>query len=101
MKIYNHFGKEFIMKKIVIVTIMFISLGLIMSGCSDTGKRVGGGAAIGTGAGAAVGAAAGNTPMGMAIGAGAGAAGGYLYDRHKKSKEEAYEEGYKEGQKSK
>jgi hypothetical protein len=28
-----------------------------------------------------------------------GAAGGYLCDRHEKSKEKAYEEGYKEGQK--
>jgi hypothetical protein len=94
-------GKEFVMKKLLIVTIIFISLGLIIGGCSDTGKRVGGGAAIGTAAGAMVGAAAGNTPMGMAIGAGAGAAGGYLYDRHEKSKEKAYEEGYKEGQKKK
>jgi hypothetical protein len=33
------------------------------------------------------------------VGAAAGAAGGYLYDRHEKSKENAYEEGYKEGQK--
>ena len=41
-------------------------------------------------------AIAGDTPLGMAVGA---AAGGYLYDRHEKSKEKAYEEGYKEGQK--
>ena len=30
----------------------------------------------------------------------AGAAGGYLYDRHEKSKEKAYEEGYEAGKKS-
>jgi hypothetical protein len=53
-------------------------------------------AAIGTAAGGIIGAIAGDTPMGLAIGA---AAGGYLYDRHEKSKEKAYEEGYKEGQK--
>ena len=89
------------MKKLLIVTIMLISLGLIISGCSDTGKRVGGGAAIGAAAGGIVGAAAGNTPMGLAVGAAAGAGGGYLYDRHKKSKDKAYEEGSKEGQKNK
>jgi hypothetical protein len=99
LKIYNDLGKEFVMKKLLIVTIMFISLGLVVSGCSDTGKRVGGGAAIGAAGGAAIGAAAGNTPMGLAIGAAAGAGGGYLYDRHKKSKEKAYDDGYKEGQK--
>ena len=86
------------MKKLSIVTILVISLSLAIAGCSDTGKRVGGGTAIGAGAGTAVGAAAGNTPLGAAIGAGAGAAGGFLYDRHKKSKEKAYEDGYREGQ---
>ena len=88
------------MKKILIVTILIISLGLIIGGCSDTGKRVGGGAAIGAGAGGLIGAAAGNTPVGIAAGAAAGAAGGYLYDRHKKSKEKAYKEGYEAGKKS-
>jgi hypothetical protein len=42
-----------------------------------------------------VGAIAGDTPLGLAVGAAAGAAGGYLYDRHEKSKEKAYEEDQK------
>ena len=90
------------MKKLIFIMILTISLGLVIGGCaSDTGKRVGGGAAIGAAAGGIIGAAAGDTPMGLAIGAAAGAAGGYLYDRHEKSKDEAYQEGYEAGKKSK
>jgi uncharacterized protein YcfJ len=89
------------MKKLLIVTILVICLGLVIGGCSDTGKRVGGGAAVGAAAGGIVGAAAGNTPMGLAIGAAAGAGGGYLYDRHKKSNEKAYKDGYEAGKKDK
>jgi uncharacterized protein YcfJ len=68
---------------------------------SDTEQRTLSGAAIGTAAGGVVDAIAGDTPMGLAIGAAAGAAGGYLYDRHEKSKENAYKESYKAGKKSK
>jgi uncharacterized membrane protein len=84
------------MKKLLIVTILVISLAIGgCSGMSDTTKRTGTGAAIGTAAGGIVGAIAGDTPMELAIGAAAGAAGGYLYDRHEKSKEKAYKEGQK------
>jgi hypothetical protein len=102
--ILNHLWKEQIMKKLMIVTILIISLGLVIGGCasmSDTEKRTLGGAGIGAAAGGVIGAIAGDTPMGLAIGAAAGAAGGYLYDRHEKSKEKAYQEGYKEGEKKK
>jgi hypothetical protein len=105
--IYNikSFRKEQTMKKLLIVTILVISL--VIGGCasmSDTEKRTLGGAAIGTAAGGIIGAIAGDTPIGLAVGAAAGAAGGYLYDHHEKAKQkahdEAYEKGYDAGKKS-
>ena len=76
------------MKKITIAIILIISLALGgCSGMSDTEQRTLSGAAIGAGAGTAIGAMAGETAWGAAIGTAAGAAGGYLYDRHQKSKE--------------
>ena len=69
---------------------------LVFAGCadmSDTQRRTGTGAAVGAAGGAAVGAMAGDTALGAAVGTAAGAAGGYLYDKHEKSKEEAYERG--------
>ena len=77
--------------------------GLLLAGCSgmsDTEQRTLSGGAIGAAGGAMVGAIAGNTAMGAAVGAAAGLAGGYIYDRHKKSEEEAYERGVKDGQSS-
>ena len=76
------------MKNIFIITILVI--GLALGGCSsmsDTERRTLTGTAVGAGAGAAVGAVAGNTAVGAVVGAAAGTAGGYLYDRHQKSKE--------------
>lgn len=69
---------------------------LMLAGCadmSDTQRRTGTGAAVGAAGGAAVGAMGGNTALGAAVGTAAGAGGGYLYDRHEKSKDEAYERG--------
>jgi len=69
---------------------------LVLAGCadmSDTQRRTGTGAAVGAAGGAAVGAISGDTALGAAVGTAAGATGGYLYDRHEKSKEEAYEQG--------
>jgi hypothetical protein len=77
--------------------------GLLLAGCanmSDTEQRTLSGGAIGAAGGAAVGAIAGNAGMGAAIGAGAGLVGGYVWDKHKKSKEDAYERGVKDGQSS-
>ena len=77
------------MRKLALVTILVIGLGL--GGCanmSDTEQRTLSGAAIGAGAGTAIGAASGSAGWGAAIGTAAGAAGGYLYDRHQKAKED-------------
>jgi hypothetical protein len=74
---------------------------LMLVGCagmSDTEQRTLSGGAIGAAGGAVVGAIAGNTGLGLAAGAAAGAAGGYLYDRHEKSKQQAYDEGYQDAQ---
>lgn len=86
------------MKKIFLV--MFLVVGIGLSGCSgmsDTQQRTLSGGAIGASAGTIIGAIAGNTGMGLAIGAAAGVAGGYIYDKHEKSKEDAYRKGYDAG----
>ena len=73
---------------------------LVLAGCadmSDTQRRTGTGAAVGAAGGAAVGAMSGNTALGAAVGTAGGAASGYLYDRHEKSKEDAYERGRRDG----
>jgi uncharacterized membrane protein len=89
------------MKKYSIIILLVISLALGgCAGMSDTEQRTLSGAAIGTAAGGVVGAVAGNTGLGMAVGAAAGAGSGYLYDRHEKSKENAYNEGYEAGKKN-
>lgn len=75
-----------------------------LSGCagmSDTEQRTLSGAAIGGIGGTAIGAIAGNAGLGAAIGVVAGGAGGYIYDRHKKTEEQAYQSGYSAGKKSK
>ena len=67
-----------------------------LSGCAnmtDTERRTTTGAALG---GAAAGLISGE--WGWAVGGAAiGAAGGYLYDQHKKSEEEAYQRGVRDG----
>jgi uncharacterized protein YcfJ len=89
------------MKKFSIVMLLAISLALGgCAGMSDTEQRTLSGAAIGTAAGGVVGAISGHTGMGLAVGAAAGAGSGYLYDRHEKSKENAYKEGYEAGKKN-
>ncbi len=77
--------------------------GLLLASCadmSDTEQRTLSGGAIGTAGGAVVGAIAGHTLLGAAVGAAAGTAGGFIWDRHKKSEEEAYKRGVKDGQSS-
>lgn len=77
--------------------------GLLLTGCagmSDTEQRTLSGGAIGAAGGAAIGAIAGNAGMGAAIGAGAGLLGGYIWDKHKKSEEDAYKRGVKDGESS-
>ena len=64
--------------KIVIVTTLALTLGACTM--SETGQRVGTGAAIGALGGAILG---GNT-QGAVIGAAVGATGGYMVDQHKK-----------------
>ena len=88
------------MKKITVVFLLVISLALGgCAGMSDTQQRTLSGAAIGAAAGTAVGAISGSAGWGAAIGTAAGAAGGYIYDKHEKSKEEAYKKGYEDAQK--
>src|SRR3954466_3030136 len=75
-----------------------ILLGL--AGCSDmtsTQQRTMTGGLGGAAGGAVIGAMAGNAGMGALIGAGAGAAGGYLYDRHKQTEQQAYNRGVQTG----
>jgi hypothetical protein len=80
----------------------FCALAAVMAlaGCanlSTTEQRTLTGAAIG---GTAAGVISGE--WGWAVGgAAAGAIGGYLYDQHKKSEEQAYKRGVKDGQKKK
>jgi hypothetical protein len=59
----------------------------------DTTRRTGTGAALG---GATAGLISGEWGW-AAAGAAIGAAGGYLYDQHKKSEEQAYQRGVQEG----
>ena len=70
--------------------VLMAVLAVSVSGCADMSsgeQRTLSGAAIGTAAGALIGGLATGRPLrGAAIGAAAGAAGGYLYDRHEKSK---------------
>ena len=78
-----------------------VMMALMLLSCanmSDTQQRTLSGAAIGTAGGAVVGAIAGDAGLGMAVGAAAGAAGGYLYDRHEKSKQDAYEQGRRDAE---
>lgn len=76
---------------------MFLLVGC--AGMSDTEQRTLSGAGIGAAGGALVGAIAGNTLVGAAVGTAAGAAGGYIWDRHKKTEEDAYKKGVEDGKK--
>ena len=68
---------------------------LTLTACTmtDTQRRTGTGAALG---GAAAGLVTGEWGW-AAAGAAAGAVGGYLYDQHKKTEDDAYERGVREG----
>jgi len=73
---------------------------LMISGCAgmtDTQQRTLTGGAAGAAGGAAVGALAGSTAWGAAIGGAAGLAGGYIWDQHKQSEQNAYERGVQAG----
>jgi hypothetical protein len=74
-------GTSSISLKMVIVTTLALTLGACTM--SETGQRVGTGAAIGALGGAILG---GNT-QGAVIGAAVGAAGGYMVDQHKKQED--------------
>jgi len=72
------------MRAMTIATVVVAALAL--GACSQTGKRVGYGAAAGAGVGAITTAATGGcVACGAAIGAGVGAAGGYIYDQIEKN----------------
>ena len=78
-----------------------LAAALLLAGCTgmtDTQQRTLTGGLGGAAGGAAIGAIAGNAGMGAAIGAGAGLLGGFLFDQHQKSKEDAYQAGLRDGQ---
>jgi uncharacterized membrane protein len=77
----------------LILPIALIGLGGCAGEVSPTTQRVGGGAAVGALGGAAIGSFSGNAGMGALIGAGAGAAGGFLFDQHRRSVDDAYRRG--------
>ena len=71
------------MRKAVLPIVLIAAVGL--GACSQTGKRVGTGAAIGAGVGVVGTAVTGGCiPCGAVVGGAAGAAGGYIYDQAKK-----------------
>lgn len=71
------------MNRLALPIVLIAAIGL--GACSQTGKRVGTGAVIGTGVGVVGTVVTGGcVPCGAAVGAAAGAAGGYIYDQHKK-----------------
>lgn len=80
-----------------VVTVMAT---LVISGCAgmtDTQQRTLTGGAAGAAGGAAVGALAGSTAWGAALGGAAGLAGGYIWDQHKQTEQNAYERGVQAG----
>ena len=79
------------------IIISFALVGaMALPGCaSDTGRRVGTGAAIGGAAAGIVGGSWGWAAAGAAV----GAASGYLYDQSKKNEQKAYQQGVKDSQK--
>jgi len=73
------------MRNLAIPFALVAALGL--GACSQTGQRVGTGAAIGAGVGAVGTVVTGGcVACGAVIGGAVGAAGGYIYDQHKKGK---------------
>ncbi len=71
------------MRRLAIPFALIAALGL--GACSQTGQRVGTGAAIGAGVGVIGTVVTGGCVVcGAAIGGAVGAAGGYIYDQHKK-----------------
>ena len=89
-------------RHVAVVGILAVTVSL--AGCANmtaTQQRVVSGGAMGAAGGALIGAMAGNAGMGAAIGGLTGVAGGYVYDRHEKSKQAAYEQGVRDGQQRK
>jgi uncharacterized membrane protein len=88
------------MMRTPIITILLTAV-LALVGCADmsqTERTTLEGAAIGVAGGALIGSFSAAAGKGALIGAGVGAVSGYLYDKHEKSKEEAYDKGYKDAQ---
>ena len=84
--------------------LLLIAGALGLTSCADmndTQQRTLSGAAIGAVGGTAIGAIAGNAGLGAVIGTAAGAGGGFLWDRHQKSRERSFQQGYDAGQKAK
>ena len=80
-----------------------LALVVALTSCADlspTAQRTMTGAGGGAAAGAVIGALAGNAGLGAAIGAGTGAAGGFIWDRHVQSVENARAQGFAAGQAS-
>jgi len=76
-------------RKLTLSCVLIGSLALGACTMTDTQRRTGTGAALG---GAAAGLISGEWGW-AAAGAAAGAVGGYLYDQHKKTEDDAYERG--------
>ncbi len=83
-----------------LVAPLALAASLSLGACADmtpTQQRTLTGGAAGAAGGAAIGALAGNAALGAAIGGGAGALGGFIYDRHERSREAAFQQGVREG----
>jgi hypothetical protein len=90
------------MKTMKITVILMVAIFLVAgcAGLSDTQQRTGTGAAAGAAAGAVIGSFSGSAGAGAVIGGAVGGAGGYVYDKHIKSKDKAYKDGYEAGKQS-
>jgi osmotically inducible lipoprotein OsmB len=100
-KVTQQLGKEQAMTKIMMISILIISLALAgCSGMSPTQQRTLSGGAMGAAGGAAIGAIAGNAGLGAVIGGAAGLTGGFLYDQYRRSEEASFQRGYQQGRSS-
>jgi osmotically inducible lipoprotein OsmB len=81
----------------IVSAVSAVILVAAIGGCSNlssTQQRTATGGLAGAAGGAVLGAIGGNAALGAAAGAGAGLLGGYLWDQHKKSEDQAYQQGY-------
>jgi len=81
LNMYKLKNGGFIMKSVKFVSII-LCLGLIFSGCNNTGKGAGIGAAGGAVLGGIIGKIAGNTAIGAAVGGAVGAGTGAIIGKH-------------------